>query len=56
LHADGRVDDASIARLTDYYLGIGATGITVLGQRGEAPKLEHAESVNVARQMNKRAA
>jgi 4-hydroxy-tetrahydrodipicolinate synthase len=46
--ADGRVDDASIARLTDFYLGIGATGITVLGQLGEAPKLEHAESVAVA--------
>jgi len=52
---DGRIDAASIDRLTDFYLGIGATGITVLGQLGEAPKLEHAESVAVARQMIRRA-
>ena len=45
---DGRIDGASIDRLTDFYVGIGATGITVLGQLGEAPKLEHAESVDVA--------
>jgi 4-hydroxy-tetrahydrodipicolinate synthase len=55
-HPDGRIDDASIDRLTDFYLGIGATGVTVLGQLGEAPKLEHAESVRVALQMIKRAA
>ena len=52
---DGSVDIESIARLTDFYLSIGATGITVLGQLGEAPKLEHAESVAVARQMIRRA-
>ncbi|MEP7056641.1 MAG: dihydrodipicolinate synthase family protein, partial [Caldimonas sp.] len=48
---DGRVDDASIDRLTDFYLEIGATGITVLGQLGEAPKLGHAEGVEIARRM-----
>ena len=53
---DGRIDTASVDRLTDFYLGIGATGITVLGQLGEAPKLEHAESVAVARRMIRRAA
>ena len=53
---DGRIDAASVDRLTDFYLGIGATGITVLGQLGEAPKLEHAESVAVARRMIQRAA
>ena len=53
---DGRIDTASIDRLTDFYLGIGATGLTVLGQLGEAPKLEHAESVAVARRMIRRAA
>ena len=52
---DGRIDVDSIDRLTDFYLGIGATGITVLGQLGEAPKLEHAESVDVARRMIRRA-
>ena len=52
---DGRIDTASIDRLTDFYLQCGATGITVLGQLGEAPKLEHQESVEVARQMIRRA-
>jgi 4-hydroxy-tetrahydrodipicolinate synthase len=45
---DGSIDTASIDRLTDFYLGCGATGITVLGQLGEAPKLEHAEAVAIA--------
>jgi len=52
---DGTIDIASIDRLTDFYLACGATGITVLGQLGEAPKLEHAESVEVAAQMIRRA-
>ena len=48
---DGTVDTASIDRLVDFYLSIGATGVTVLGQLGEAPKLEHGESVAIARQV-----
>jgi 4-hydroxy-tetrahydrodipicolinate synthase len=48
---DGRIDTASIDRLMDFYLGCGSTGVTVLGQLGEAPKLEHNESVAVARQV-----
>jgi len=52
---DGTIDTASIDRLVDFYLGCGATGITVLGQLGEAPKLEHAESVDVATRMIRRA-
>ena len=32
-HADGRVDEASIDRMTDFFLGAGATGITVLDRR-----------------------
>lgn len=48
---DGSIDTASIDRLMDFYLSIGATGVTVLGQLGEAPKLEHAESVSVAKQV-----
>jgi 4-hydroxy-tetrahydrodipicolinate synthase len=51
---DGNIDTASIDRLMDFYLSIGATGVTVLGQLGEAPKLEHAESVAVARQVIRR--
>lgn len=53
---DGAIDTASIDRLTDFYLACGATGITVLGQLGEAPKLEHEESIAVATQMIRRAA
>ena len=52
---DGSIDTASIDRLTDFYLACGATGLTVLGQLGEAPKLEHEESVAVATQMIRRA-
>jgi 4-hydroxy-tetrahydrodipicolinate synthase len=42
---DGRIDTASIDRVTDFYLQCGVTGITALGVMGEAPKLAHAESV-----------
>jgi 4-hydroxy-tetrahydrodipicolinate synthase len=52
---DGRIDTASVDRLTDFYLACGATGVTVLGQLGEAPKLSHEESVAVATQMIRRA-
>jgi 4-hydroxy-tetrahydrodipicolinate synthase len=52
---DGRIDTDSIDRLVDFYVQIGATGITVLGQLGEAPKLSHGESVDVARRMIRRA-
>ena len=53
---DCTIDTASIDRLVDFYLGCGSQGITVLGQLGEAPKLEHAESVDVATRMIRRAA
>jgi 4-hydroxy-tetrahydrodipicolinate synthase len=55
-HPDGRIDEASMDRLTDFYLECGATGLTVLGQMGEAPKLSHAESVGIASRMIRRAA
>lgn len=54
-HADGSLDLASADRLVDFYLGCGATGLTVLGQLGEAAKLEHAESLAVAQRMIQRA-
>ena len=53
--ADGTIDTASIDRLVDFYLACGSTGLTVLGQLGEAPKLEHAESVAVATRIIARA-
>jgi 4-hydroxy-tetrahydrodipicolinate synthase len=48
---DGKIDTASIDRLMEFYLTIGSAGVTVLGQLGEAPKLEHTESVAIARQV-----
>jgi 4-hydroxy-tetrahydrodipicolinate synthase len=54
-HDDGSIDTSSIDRLIGFYLGCGASGVTVLGQLGEAPKLEHTESVAVARQFIARA-
>lgn len=45
---DGAIDFASIDRLSDFYVRSGATGVTVLGQLGEAPKLDAAESIAVA--------
>jgi 4-hydroxy-tetrahydrodipicolinate synthase len=54
-HEDGRIDDASLDRMTDFFLGCGIDGITILGQLGEAPKLDHQESVAIARRIIKRA-
>lgn len=52
---DGTIDTASMDRLTDFYVDCGATGITVLGQLGEAPKLSLEESVRITRAMSARA-
>src|SRR5215218_7625233 len=54
-HADGRVDFASIDRMTDFYREVGSTGMTVLGVMGEAPKLDGAEAVEVAARFVRRA-
>lgn len=54
-HADGRIDMASIDRLTDFYLACGSTGLTVLGVLGEAPKLDTQEAVDVATRFIRRA-
>jgi 4-hydroxy-tetrahydrodipicolinate synthase len=54
-HPDGRIDDSSVDRMTDFFLKAGVTGMTVLGQLGEAPKLEHAESVGVVKRVIQRA-
>jgi 4-hydroxy-tetrahydrodipicolinate synthase len=47
-HPDGRLDDASVDTLISGYLKAGATGVTVLGIMGEAPKLEPDESIAIA--------
>jgi 4-hydroxy-tetrahydrodipicolinate synthase len=54
-HEDGRVDERSADRMTDFFVGCGATGITVLGQMGEAPKLEQQEAIALASRVIRRA-
>ncbi|MEQ1650501.1 MAG: dihydrodipicolinate synthase family protein [Hyphomicrobiaceae bacterium] len=51
----GEIDFASVDRMTDFYLESGATGITILGIMGEAPKLDGAESLAVAERVIRRA-
>jgi 4-hydroxy-tetrahydrodipicolinate synthase len=50
-HADGRIDWHSIDRMADFYNGIGANGLTILGVLGEAPKLDAKESLSVVRRI-----
>src|SRR6201992_1503961 len=54
-HDDGKIDFASIDRLTDFYTEVGCDGVTVLGILGEAPKLDAAEAEQVAVRFVKRA-
>ncbi|MGZ5584915.1 MAG: dihydrodipicolinate synthase family protein, partial [Usitatibacter sp.] len=54
-HPDGRVDDSSVDRMTDFFLKAGVTGMTVLGQLGEAPKMEHGESAAIVKRVIRRA-
>src|ERR1700751_4929026 len=54
-HDDGRIDERSIDRLTDFYAEVGCDGVTVLGILGEAPKLDAAEAEHVALRFVKRA-
>ena len=54
-HDDGRIDEKSIDRLTDFYAEVGCDGVTVLGILGEAPKLDAAEAEQVAVRFIKRA-
>src|SRR3979411_2827291 len=51
----GRVDEASTDRMTDFFVQCGVIGITVLGQMGEAPKLEHQEALALASRVVRRA-
>ena len=47
-HSDGRVDERSLDRMISSFLDFGVAGITVLGQMGEAPKLDHEEALKIA--------
>ena len=46
---DGSLDERSARRMFAWYREIGATGVTILGAMGEAPKLDHEEFVAVIR-------
>lgn len=46
---DGALDLGSIDQLTNFYRRCGATGLTVLGMMGEAPKLDAGEAITVVR-------
>jgi 4-hydroxy-tetrahydrodipicolinate synthase len=48
---DGALDLDSVDRMTDFYVEKGATGLTLLGIMGEAPKLSHAESLSVVKRV-----
>ena len=53
---DGALDLASAERMTDAYLAAGASGLTILGIMGEAPKLDTAEALTFVRTVLKRTA
>ena len=53
-HPDGRIDESSIDRMTDFFIESGVDGITVLGQLGEAPKMTHRESIGIVSRVAKR--
>ena len=53
---DGALDERSAASMTEAYVAAGATGLTILGIMGEAPKLSVAESVAFARHVVQRVA
>ena len=50
-HPDGRIDETSLDRMVDFFAGAGVDGLTILGQLGEAGKLDHAEGLAVARRV-----
>src|SRR5256884_6041253 len=54
-HDDGRIDEKSIDRLTDFYAEVGCDGVTVLGILREAPTLDAGEAEQVAVRFVKRA-
>ena len=53
---DGAIDYPSTDRMIEFYLERGATGLTVLGMMGEAPKLSGAEAIAFSRHVVQRVA
>ncbi|HMQ40175.1 MAG TPA: dihydrodipicolinate synthase family protein [Paracoccus sp. (in: a-proteobacteria)] len=51
---EGDIDFESIDRMVEFYVERGATGLTLLGMMGEAPKLTLSESCAVARRVTAR--
>src|ERR1700675_679537 len=54
-HEDGRADESSTDRMTEFCGQCRVIAITVLGQMGEAPKLEHEEALAIATRVIRRA-
>lgn len=52
---DGRIDNASIDSLVDFYARSGVHGMTILGVMGEFQKLSETETLDVARRFISRA-
>jgi len=52
---EGALDLQSVDSLTDFYLGCGVNGFTLLGIMGEAPKLTGEESLSVVERVARRA-
>ncbi|KAB1072439.1 dihydrodipicolinate synthase family protein [Methylobacterium planeticum] len=50
-HPNGRVDETSLDRMADFFTGAAVDGVTILGQLGEAPKLDHSEAVAIAKRV-----
>jgi 4-hydroxy-tetrahydrodipicolinate synthase len=53
--ADGSVDAESLDRLVDFYAEVGVDGLTILGQLGEAPKLDQSEALAISSRVIDRA-
>lgn len=53
--ADGAIDWRSVDSMTDFYLRSGATGLTILGIMGEAPKMTLDESLEITARVCARA-
>ncbi|MFC5737127.1 dihydrodipicolinate synthase family protein [Sinirhodobacter huangdaonensis] len=51
----GAIDWDSLDRVVDFYFEKGATGLTVLGMMGEAPKMTQTESVAIVKRVLARA-
>ncbi len=52
----GAIDAASTERMVEFYLDRGATGLTILGMMGEAPKLSAAEAMRFTAHVVRRVA